>query len=96
MVKPVWKLVGSFIKISLLFVVWLMGCTNKNPVTPTGNTVDTAVCLTSNSIFDDQNPAFSPDGKSILFSSKRNGNGKNLNIWKMVTQTQHFFPGMKG
>jgi hypothetical protein len=52
-------------------------------VTPTGNTADTAVCLTSNSILDDQNPAFSPDGQFILFSSKRNGNGKNLNIWKM-------------
>jgi dipeptidyl aminopeptidase/acylaminoacyl peptidase len=52
-------------------------------VTPTGNTVDTAVCLTANSTSDDQNPAFSPDGKGILFSSKRNGNGKNLNIWRM-------------
>jgi len=84
MVKPIWKLVGSFIiVISLLSVVWLMGSSNKNPVTPAGNTADTAVCLTLNSIFDDQNPAFSPDGQSILFSSKRNGNGENLNIWKM-------------
>jgi Tol biopolymer transport system component len=44
---------------------------------------DTAVNLTSGSAFDDQNPAFSPDGQNILFSSKRNGNGRNLNIWKM-------------
>jgi len=83
MLKPVGKVVGNFIAILLLAVVWLMGCTNKNPVTPTGNTGDTALCLTSNSTVDDQNPAFSPDHKSILFSSKRNGNGKNLNIWKM-------------
>ena len=33
-----------------------------------------------NSVFDDQNPAFSPDGRFILFSSKRNGIG--LNLWK--------------
>lgn len=46
-------------------------------------TSNTAVNLTSSSTLDDQNPAFSPDGQSILFSSKRNGNGENLNIWKM-------------
>ena len=36
---------------------------------------DAAVNLTSDPTADDQNPAFSPDGKTLLFSSKKNVSG---------------------
>ena len=39
-----------------------------------------ATRLGFSSAFNDQNPAFSPDGETILFSSMRNGIG--LNLWK--------------
>ena len=44
---------------------------------------DAAENLTDDSTADEQNPAFSPDGMTLLFSSKRNGSGANLNVWKM-------------
>ncbi|MFQ6089351.1 MAG: MJ1477/TM1410 family putative glycoside hydrolase [Candidatus Methanofastidiosia archaeon] len=89
--KP-WKWVVAFV-ISLiallLAIIWLIGCGNKNPATLMS---DTAVNLTSSSTFDDQNPAFSPNGQNILFSSKRNGNGDNLNIWKMNVNEKNPVP----
>jgi TolB protein len=53
---------------------------------------DAAVNLTLDSTADDQNPAFSPDGKTLLFSSKRNGSGANLNLWKMDLLTSQADP----
>ena len=53
---------------------------------------DAAVNLTSDSTADDQNPAFSPDGKTLLFSSTRNGSGANLNLWKMDLLTSQADP----
>jgi cysteinyl-tRNA synthetase len=53
---------------------------------------DAAVNLTPDSTADDQNPAFSPDGKTLLFSSKRNGSGANLNLWKMDLLTSQADP----
>jgi len=53
---------------------------------------DTAVNLTADSTADDQNPAFSPDGKTLLFSSKRNGSSANSNLWKMDLLTSQANP----
>jgi Tol biopolymer transport system component len=55
---------------------------------------DAAVNLTNDSTTDDRNPAVSPDGKTLLFSSQRNGSdkNKNFNIWKMDLVTRQAVP----
>ncbi len=83
MVRTTWRSASLIIAISSLCIAFLIGCGNKKPAKHSQPTADKAVNLTSDSISEDQNPAFSPDGQSILFSSKRNVNGENLNIWKM-------------
>ena len=69
-----------------LYTITLNGCGDRCSY------YDAAANLTSDATADDQNPAFSPDGKTLLFSSKRNGSGGNFNVWKMDLLTSQVDP----